>query len=392
MSAPDRSRAGLIVGVDGSNLRQGGGVTHLVELVTAGEPEEHGIARLVVWGGRKLLGQLPARPWLEPRHLATLERGPIRRAAWQRFGLSRMATEAGCDLVFAPGGRFDGSFRPVVTMSRNLLPFESGELRRYGWSPMALRLRILRWSQSNTFRSADGVIFLTEYARQTVSRVSGEIPGRTPIIPHGTSDRFRVPPRPQRPIHALDPAHPFRILYVSPVQWYKHQWNVVEAVAALRKDHGYPVALDLVGPGSEPAVARLRRSLARHDPRGEWATYHGAEPYQALHRRYAEADLGVFASSCENLPNTLLEMMAAGLPIACSDRGPMEEVLGDGGLYFDPERPPDLTRALERLIASPELRTEVAARAFERALRFSWALCARSTFAFLASVARGERG
>ena len=35
------------------------------------------------------------------------------------------------------------------------------------------------------------------------------------------------------------------------------------------------------------------------------------------------------------MPNTLVEAMASGLPIACSDRGPMPEVLGDGGVLFD---------------------------------------------------------
>jgi len=44
--------------------------------------------------------------------------------------------------------------------------------------------------------------------------------------------------------------------------------------------------------------------------------------------------------------NILVEAMASGLPIACSNRGPMPEVLGDAGVYFDPEDPHDIARAL----------------------------------------------
>lgn len=381
----------LVIGIDGSNLRVGGGVTHLVELLHAAEPERHGVVRVVVWGGKQLLASLPDRPWIDSHYLPTLDGGPIRRGLWQRFRLSEAATDAGCDLLFAPGGRFEGSFRPVVSMSRNLLPFESDELRRYGWSPTALRLRFLRRSQSRTFRRADGVIFLTDYARRTVRQVVGELPGRTHIIPHGTSDRFRLAPRPQRPIEEYDREHPFRLLYVSIVDEYKHQWHLVEAVAALRRDHGFPLALDLVGPGYPPAVERLERALNRHDPQRAWVTYHGAIAHQELHRRYGDADLGVFASSCENLPNILLEMMASGLPIACSELGPMREVLGDGGVYFDPEKPADMAGAMLELISSPQRRADTAEVAFERSSQFSWARCSTNTFEFLASVARIRR-
>ena len=45
----------------------------------------------------------------------------------------------------------------------------------------------------------------------------------------------------------------------------------------------------------------------------------------------SKSNIFIFASSCENMPITLIEGMASGLPIACSDRGPMPEVLQDGG-------------------------------------------------------------
>jgi glycosyltransferase involved in cell wall biosynthesis len=116
--------------------------------------------------------------------------------------------------------------------------------------------------------------------------------------------------------------------------------------------------------------------------------YLGRIPHSELHARYAGADLCLFASTCENMPNILLEGMASGLPIACSDRGPMPEVLGDAGVYFDPEKPDEIARALRELIESPELRTKLAQSSFERVRRYSWRRCADETFKFLAEVAR----
>ena len=127
--------------------------------------------------------------------------------------------------------------------------------------------------------------------------------------------------------------NPYKILYVSIIDQYKHQWHVVNAVNILRKE-GYPICLDLVGPSYSPALRRLNSTIEKVDPLGQWVSYQNEIPSMNYIKRYANADLGLFASSCENMPNILLEMMASGLPIVSSDRGPMPDILLDGGLYF----------------------------------------------------------
>jgi glycosyltransferase involved in cell wall biosynthesis len=293
-------------------------------------------------------------------------------------------------LLFAPGGSHSGDFHPIVTMSRNMLPFEWRELRRYRLSWTSLRLLLLRRTQSRSFRQADGLIFLTQYARDGVMRAVKTSAAQTAIIPHGVDGRFVRAPREQLPIGSYSADRPFRILYVSIVNLYKHQWHVAEAVAQLRAE-GLPVLLELAGPAYPPALARLKTTLGRVDPAAEFVRYLGGVPYGGLHTLYARADLCVFASSCENLPNILLEGMASGLPIACSNRGPMPEVLGDAGVYFDPEDPNDIARALHELIESPMLRSRLAQASFERAPRYSWRRCADETLSFLAEVARSYR-
>ena len=377
----------MIVGIDASNLRAGGGVTHLVELLHASDPQASGFSQVIVWGGHSTLSQLEARSWLELRPLAVLDRGLIHRLRWQRFALSRLARAAGCAMLFIPGGSYSGGFRPIVTMSRNLLPFEWRELRRFGWSLMTLKLCSLRFSQTRTLRSADGVIFLTDYARRVLMPILQRTRGETVIIPHGINDRFSCAPRAQAPVGRYSPEQPLRLLYVSIIDVYKHQRHVIEAVAQLRAQ-GLPVVIELVGPAYAPALRRLESAIDRWDPRGEFVKYSGAVSHALLREKYARSDICVFASSCENMPNILLEGMASGLPIACSRRGPMPEVLGDAGVYFDPESPADIARALRELIDSPSLRAELARRSFDRVQMFSWSRCASETFGFLARVAR----
>lgn len=377
----------LTIGIDATNLRRGGGVTHLVELLRAARLGVHGIERVVIWGGQATLNAVDAHPWIDKRNPPALDKGLIQRTLWQLYSLSQEARDANCDVLFVPGGSYAGNFHPVVTMSRNLLPFELREFMRYGLSLLTLKMFLLRLTQSRSYQKADGLIFLTDYARQVVLGVTGKLYGRSCTIPHGLSPRFNQPPKSQRAIEDYDDANPYRVLYVSIIDQYKHQWFVVEAVAALR-NQGFPVVLDLVGPAYPPALKRLNETLDCLDTDRTWVRYHGSIPFDELHLRYARADLGLFASSCENMPNILLETMASGLPIACSGRGPMPEVLGSGGVYFDPEQPAEIASALRELIESPQLRSKLAEACYRRSQQYSWQRCADETFKFLATITK----
>lgn len=380
---------GGTIGIDATNLRRGGGLTHLIELLRAADPHAHGVRRVVVWGGRKTLAELDDRPWLHKIHLLELDGGLLRRALWQRFSLSKAARAAGCSLLFIPGGSYAGDFRPVVTMSRNMLPFEMKELLRYGWSLTTIKLLLLRLAQSRSFRYVDGVIFLAEYARQGVLRVTGPLSAVMTIIPHGLNTRFQKPPKTQFPVSQYNHAKPFRFLYVSIIDVYKHQECVAQAVALLRA-RGLPIEIDFIGPAYPPALKRLEAVIRELDPNRRFLHYRGAVPFEDVHHAYANADAFVFASSCENLPNILIEAMAAGLAIACSRSGPMPETLGDAGLYFDPENVNEIATVLERLFSDDSLRATMARDAHARAKSYSWERAAQATFAFIHQVAESR--
>ena len=78
--------------------------------------------------------------------------------------------------------------------------------------------------------------------------------------------------------------------------------------------------------------------------------------------------------------------MAAGLPIASSDRGPMPEVLKDAGLYFNPESVTSIKNCLQHMIENPDLMQSLGSKAKKYSEDYSWEKCADETFAFLSSV------
>src|SRR5687768_9009764 len=97
--------------IDASNLRSGGTVTHLVELLRVAEPAQHGFLEVVVFAGSAVLSRIEERDWLRKVADPLLEqsqdpfrdRRHVHRAFWQRFKLRRLAEAAGCDLLFVPG-------------------------------------------------------------------------------------------------------------------------------------------------------------------------------------------------------------------------------------------------------------------------------------------------
>jgi glycosyltransferase involved in cell wall biosynthesis len=126
--------------------------------------------------------------------------------------------------------------------------------------------------------------------------------------------------------------------------------------------------------------------MSHHDPTGKWIQYHGAIKYEQLHPIYENTDLAIWASTCETFGLILLESMASGLPIACSNRGPMSEILGSAGVYFDPEKPTEVASSMKQLIDDPSLRKKLAKESYDLSKQYTWKRCADETFEFISQV------
>ena len=376
----------LTLGIDATNLRQGGGLQHILALLSRFDPLLDGFERIVLWAPSATLDCLPNTPWLVKNHDPVFERGFIRRGLWQWRKLPEAARSAGVDLLFVPGGSAPGGFQPLVVMFQNLLPFDPSAFRLMAPSVWQQgRLRLLHWIYKRGLRRASGLIFLSEFAKGRILSSVHDVTAPDIVIPHGIDAQFKPAQRIWREVGA-DPAVPFRILYVSSIDFYKHPWQVVEAVAALRQSTGWPLKLILAGPATESrAMSRLRASMRLHDPEGLFIEYLGELPHADMPALYASADLAVFASSCENLPMIVLEKMAMGLPIACAEYPAMRALLGEDAAWFDPASSASIAEALHALISDPVRRANISQRNLSKTAAYDWQRVTRETFAFLRS-------
>jgi glycosyltransferase involved in cell wall biosynthesis len=130
---------------------------------------------------------------------------------------------------------------------------------------------------------------------------------------------------------------------------------------------------------------RLMKTLKKVDPKKEFINFHGPVPYEKLREMYFTADIGVFASTCETFGQIVTEAMSAGLPLACSNRSAMPELLEESGIYFDPENPKEIAESIKILFEDPALRFKYAFYAYQKSKNFSWEKCADNTLNFLKS-------
>lgn len=372
----------LTIGIDASRNRSGGAVAHLLGILGETDPIRFGIGEVHLWSYRALLDAVPDQPWLIKHNPLALEHSIFRQLFWQRFAFPAEVKQFACDIVLNTDAGTISKVRPAVTMSRDMLSYEPGVIELFGLTKARLRLILLRYIQNMALRRADGVIFLTHYAANVIQQSCGPLKSIA-YIPHGVGEAFKR----SSPINNWPETgeRSIRCLYISNAEMYKHQWVVVKAISLLRQQ-GRDLTLSLVGGGKGPAQKLLNKAIATVDPQRTFVEQLEFLPQQELPSHLAQSDLFIFASSCENMPNTLVEAMSVGLPIACSNCGPMPEVLADGGVYFDPTDAESIANAIEKIIQSPALRLAIADRAKTLSQQYNWKRCADETWTFAAEI------
>ena len=380
--ADSNTRRKIKIGIDASRNRSGGAKAHLIGILNEVDADIHLLKEVHVWSFKSLLDSLPNRTWLIKHNPAELEASIFKQIIWQYTQLPKEAKFFKCDIMlYTDAGAFI-NFHPCIVMSRDMLSYEKGEMKRFGLSVARIRLILLKYIQAFSMKNADAVIFLTKYAADVIQKFTGKLKEYF-VINHGVGDEFRINVIPKL---FFKPGEIIKCIYVSNTSMYKHQWHVIRAIKILR-EQGADLKLLLVGGGKGKAQKVLQNEILKTDPYGNFITQMEFVPHKKLPNLLANSDIFIFASSCENMPNTLVEGMSSGLPIASSNRGPMPEVLKEGGVYFDPENPQSIANAISNLLLNDELRIQLSICAKKLSFSYSWKRCADETFDYLHLIA-----
>lgn len=325
---------------------------------------------------------LPDSPRIRRVHSGWPTTNPLLRAVWERFVLPDYLRRVGADVLFCPGGVV-GTHAPrgckVVTMFRNMIPFDQDLVAKMPWGLQRLRNLVLRRVLLKSMANADLTIFISNHARSLIEQLA-HIPNPV-TIPHGISNAFRVSGA-QRPQEAPKGKY---LLYVSRFDLYKHHMEVVRAFHALPSHLTEGVSLVLLGESDMPQAAVVRELIGQLQLSNK-ILIGGAVPYESLPAWYAHAQAVLFASSCENCPNILLESMASGRPVLSSNVMPMPEFGGKGIAYFSPFESAEISAALARVLGDAEYAAQVGGAALQMSKRYDWDITAQETLSAILAL------
>lgn len=373
----------LNIGIEASRNKSGGARAHIIGIIRSFDDNllREKINKVHVWSYTELLNILPNKDWLIKHNVKESEKPILQQLWWQYNKLPIELIENKIDILLNTDASSVCRFKPAVTMSRDMLSYEKGEMKRFGISIQRLRLIVLKYVQNYSLKKSTASIFLTNYAAGTIQNSAGIIKN-VKIIPHGVSDNFRIVTN--NGIWKNNNKN-IKCVYVSNVEFYKHQWNVALAISNLRIN-GYNISIDLVGGGTGKALEKYNNIVDQIENNKTFINHHEFVSHDKLPEYYSDKDIIIFASSCENMPNTLIEGMCTGLPIACSNRGPMPEVLKNGGVYFDPEDVKSIEKSIKTIVHDDYLRSFISKRSVELSQQYSWSRCSLETFSYLCEV------
>jgi glycosyltransferase involved in cell wall biosynthesis len=166
------------------------------------------------------------------------------------------------------------------------------------------------------------------------------------------------------------------ILCVSAALKHKNLERLIEAFAALPHDD---TVLVLAGhAGREQEALRRRATQSGVEGRVVITGWIDAADLEALYRLAACC---AYPSLHEGFGMPVLEAMARGKPLACSDATSLPEVAGDAAELFDPHDVAQMTQAIRRVLDDPDRARDLVERGRERVRHFTWERCADGVLA-----------
>jgi glycosyltransferase involved in cell wall biosynthesis len=260
------------------------------------------------------------------------------------------------------------------------------------WSPVDRHA--MRLACRLAVRMARAVITVSEFSRRTLGERYGTSADWVHVIPHGVRHDVFSPGEPPEAgaklRRELDLPDQW-LLYPANTWPHKNHVRLLEALARLRDADRLRPGLLLTG-SPKGAHAEVLGAVARRglDRQVRWLGYVDQARLVALYRA---ATALVFPSLHEGFGMPVLEAMACGCPVVCSQTTGTGETAGDAALTFGPTEVGGIAEAIRAVLASEPRRRDLARRGLERAAQFTWERAGRETLAVYDEViARGRAG
>lgn len=105
----------------------------------------------------------------------------------------------------------------------------------------------------------------------------------------------------------------------------------------------------------------------------------GYFPHESFPMLYSASDACIFPSVNEGVGLPVLEAMATGVPVLCSNKGALPEVTENSAYLFDSDNIEEISFAMEKVVTDNELRSNLIKKSLQRAQDFNWETTVKNT-------------
>jgi glycosyltransferase involved in cell wall biosynthesis len=315
---------------------------------------------------------------------------------WKKIGWPRLWTQGGLalrtyldrlDVLFVPAHTLPILRKPGLPTVVTIHGLEYEYLPEHYRFPQKL---YLTWSTRYAVRFADRIIAVSQFTADELQSRLGADPKKISVIHEGVDrqayQRSFTEAEKQDVLSKLGISKPY-LLFLGVVQPRKNLERLIEAFSRIRLTGSDPVSLSLVVAGKIGWMYGNILQAPRKYGVEDRVKFPGFVPQDSLPILLQESLAFILPSLTEGFGLPVLEAMAAGAPVIAAKTGALPEVAGDAGLYIDPLSVDDMSKTLQAVISSEEMRKELRKKGLSRVRQFSWDRAAVETLAVLGEVA-----
>jgi glycosyltransferase involved in cell wall biosynthesis len=283
----------------------------------------------------------------------------------QQWVVPRMLHRLGADVYHSP--YYLMPYRPGVPTVLTVYDLISLLYPQY----VSAQARLLfRWTTDLALRAASHVTVISQATRRDLLAFYRLSPQKVTAIPLAADPAFH--PQPSEVVAALR-AHldiPERyILYLGSNKPHKNLVRMIDAFSRITHHVShFTLVIAGVWDSRYPEPRRRVSELGLENS----VRFLGPVSEENLPALYSGSVLFAFPSEYEGFGLPVLEAMACGVPVLCSNTSSLPEVAGDAAFYFDPTDVEAIAQTLRQALADPDLRAELRQRELARAAQFSW--------------------
>lgn len=322
---------------------------------------------------------------VKPVNVSEKLKNPLLNVAWHQLALPSITRKQNYDALFLPAASRRAPLRapcPTIGTVHDLAALHvegKYDIARNFYQNKLLPIMIKQLTH---------IIAISESTKNDILEYSDIDEDKISVVHHAADTNTFYPREKKSAISSVAGygiRHPY-LIYISRIENPgKNHIRLIRAFEKLKKEEGIPHQLVLAGADWHGAIEVY--SVARKSEFHDDILLPGFVNGDDLPNLYSGADLMVFPSLFEGFGLPILEAMACGVPVACSNTSSLPEIAGDSAVLFDPLDIDSIANGIKRLLLSESEMKKFKQMGIRRAGNFSWDKTAMETLRIIHDVA-----